>query len=207
VGRRSTTEHGIALPADEVLAGEFDALARALCMASSEQLIGKRWRGACSSTELMADVFTLPKLYECCPNYLYLYQHCALKGVPEVIVEGMRGVWGRCARTERQIFFEAGVQEAVTASTGMHPSKQHADANDFLERALSFHFKGASWHFAHTSAATTPPAEQSLSEVCRSSQSMGPSCLVACGDGGPLRRQAAAALRARPGACLPHAVC
>jgi hypothetical protein len=45
----------------EVRAGEFDALARALRVASSEQLIGKRWHGACSSTELMADVFTLPK--------------------------------------------------------------------------------------------------------------------------------------------------
>jgi hypothetical protein len=43
--------NGIALPEDEVLAGKFDPHARALCVASSEQLIGKRWRGACS-TEL-----------------------------------------------------------------------------------------------------------------------------------------------------------
>jgi hypothetical protein len=44
----------------------------------------------------------------------------------------------------------------------MHPTTQyHADANDFLERALSLHFKGAAWHFTHTSAATTRRAEQS----------------------------------------------
>jgi hypothetical protein len=42
-------QNGIALPADEVLAGEIDPHARALRVASSEQLIGKRWRGACSS--------------------------------------------------------------------------------------------------------------------------------------------------------------
>jgi hypothetical protein len=61
----------------------------------------------------MADVFTLPKLYECCPNYLYPYQHCALKGVPQSIVEDTSGVWDRTARPERHISFEAGVQEAV----------------------------------------------------------------------------------------------
>jgi hypothetical protein len=61
----------------------------------------------------MTDVFTLPKLYGCCPNYLYLYRHCALKGVPEAIIEGMGGVRDHCARPERHISFEAGVQEAV----------------------------------------------------------------------------------------------
>jgi hypothetical protein len=91
-------QNDIALPADEVLAGKFDPHARALRVTSSEKLIGKRWRGTCSSAELMADVFTLPKLYECCPNYLYLYQHCALKGVSEAIVEDMSGVWDRCMR-------------------------------------------------------------------------------------------------------------
>jgi hypothetical protein len=61
----------------------------------------------------MTEFFTLPKLYECCPNYLYLYRHCALKGVPKAIIEGMGGVRDRCARPERHISFEAGVQEAV----------------------------------------------------------------------------------------------
>jgi hypothetical protein len=108
---------------------------------------------------VQADVFTLPKLYECCPNYLYLYQHCALKGVPEAIDEGMDGVWDRCARPERHISFEAGMQEAVVCWNA--PKPHHADANDFLKRALSLHFKGAAWHFTHTSAATTRCAKQS----------------------------------------------
>jgi hypothetical protein len=63
-------------------------------------------------------------LYECCPNYLYLYlyRHCALKGVPEAIIEGMGGVRDRCARPESHISFEAGVQEVWSA--GMHPTTQ-----------------------------------------------------------------------------------
>jgi hypothetical protein len=93
-------------------------------------------------------VFTLSKLYECCPNYLYLYRHCALKGVPEAIIKGMGGVQDRCARPERHISFEAGVQEAVVCRNAPKPC--HADANDFLECALSLHFKGAAWHFTHT---------------------------------------------------------
>jgi hypothetical protein len=151
--------HGIALPADEVLIGEFDALARALSAASSGRLFGKRWRAARSSTVLMSDVFTMPKLYDCCPNYLYIYQRCALKGVPEAIVKGMGGVWDRCARPGRHISFEAGVQEAVVCWNA--PKRHHADCNGFLYRALSLHFKGGSWHFTHTSAATMRRAEQS----------------------------------------------
>jgi hypothetical protein len=95
-------------------------------------------------------------LYECCPNYLYLYLHCALKGVPEAIIEGMGGVRDRCARPE---CFEAGVQKAVVCWNA--PKPYHADTNDFLERALSLRFKGAAWHFTHTLAATTRRAEQS----------------------------------------------
>jgi hypothetical protein len=147
-------QNDIALPADEVLAGEFDPHASALRVAWSEQLIGRRWRRACSSELDGAHDGRL----ECCPNYLYLYRHCALKGVPEAIIEGMGGVRDRCARPERHISFEAGVQEAVVCWNA--PKSYHADANDFLERALSLHFKDAAWHFAHTSAATTLRAEQ-----------------------------------------------
>jgi hypothetical protein len=68
----------------------------------------------------MADILTLPKLYECCPNYLNLYRHCALKGVPEAIIEGMGGVRDRCARPERHISFEAG----VTCACGLQECTQ-----------------------------------------------------------------------------------
>jgi hypothetical protein len=168
-------QDGIALPVDEVLADELDALARALRAASSEQLIGKRWRWACSSTELMADVFTLPTLYECCPNWLYLYQHCALKGVPEAIVEGMGGVWDRCAMLERHISFEAGVQEAVICWNAPSHS-YHADST-------------ISWSAHSPSTSRVPPGisrtrrqprhgAPSRAKSYRGSQSMGPSCPV-----------------------------
>jgi hypothetical protein len=71
----------------------------------------------------------------------------------------MGGVRDRCARPERHISFEAGVQEAVVCWNA--PKPYHVDANDFLEHALSLNFKGAAWHFTHTSAATTRRADQS----------------------------------------------
>jgi hypothetical protein len=73
----------------------------------------------------------------------------------------MGGVRDRCARLERHISFEAGVREAVVCWNA--PKPYHAVANEFLvlERALSLHFKGATWHFTHTSAATPQRAEQS----------------------------------------------
>jgi hypothetical protein len=108
--------HGIELPSDEVLVREFEALGRALQAASAQSLYGDRWRGASSSTVLMRDVFSQPKFYECCPCYLYLLQHCALKGVPEAIVEGMGGVWDRCAAPGRHLSFEAGVMLECAAA-------------------------------------------------------------------------------------------
>ena len=99
---------------------------------------------------LMRDVFSQPKFYERCPAYLYLFQHCALKGSPEAVVEGMGGVWDRCAEPGRHLSFEAGVQEAVVCWNAPRPHDEACDA--FLDRALSLHFKGAKPHFTHTSA-------------------------------------------------------
>jgi hypothetical protein len=105
----------------------------------------------------MRDVFSQPKFYECCPGYLYLFQHCALKGVPEAIVEGMGGVWDRCAAPGRHLSFEAGVREAVVCWNAPRPYDEACDA--FLDRALSHHFKGAMPHFTHASDAVTPQSK------------------------------------------------
>jgi hypothetical protein len=115
----------------------------------------------------MTDVFTLRKLYECCPNYLHLYRHCALKDVPEAIIEGMGGVRDRCARPERHISFEAGVQEAVVCWNA--PKPYRTDANDFLElraRALP-PLQGCRLAFhAHVGSHNTARrAEESLAEA------------------------------------------
>jgi hypothetical protein len=149
--------HGIELPSDEVLVREFEALGRALQAVSGQQLYRDRWSCASSSTVLMRDVFSQPKFSECCPGYLHLVQHCALMGVPEEIVEGMGGVWARCAAPGRHLSFEAGVREAVVCWNAPRP---YDNANDaFLDRALSHYFHGAVPHFTHAAAAVVPQSK------------------------------------------------
>jgi len=112
-----------------------------------------------SSTVVMQDVFSELKFYRSAPNYLYLFQHCALKGVPEAVVEGMGGVWDRCATPGRHLSFEAGAQEAVVHWNAPRP--WHAGCNDFLRSALTRHFRGNRWHFTHSSSAAHGRVEQS----------------------------------------------
>ena len=106
---------------------------------------------ALDRADMMRDVFSQPKFYECCPGYLHLLQLCALDGVPEAIVDGMLGVWDRCAAPGRHLSFEAGVQEAVVCWNAPRPYDEACDA--FLDRALSHHFMGAMPHFTHAAAA------------------------------------------------------
>ena len=143
--------HGITLPADDVLLGEFQALSAAMQASALQPLYRERWQCAKSSTELMRDVFSQPKFYERCPGYLYLFQHCALKGSPEAVVEGMGGVWDRCAEPARHLSFEAGVQEALVCWNAPRPYDEACEP--FLDRALSLHFKGARPHFTRASDA------------------------------------------------------
>jgi hypothetical protein len=101
----------------------------------------------------------MPKFYDASPHYLYLFEHCALKGAPEAVVEGMGGVWDRCATPGRHLTFETGAQEAGICWNAPKPHDPACD--NFLDRALSLHFKGAVPHFTHTSAAASRRAEQS----------------------------------------------
>jgi hypothetical protein len=150
---------GITLPGDDVLDGELEALASRLHAANSMPPYRAKWSVASSSTAIMADVYKHPKFYEVCPNFLYLYQHCALKSVPEAVVEGMGSVWDRCATPGRHLTFEAGVQEAVIC---WNAPKPHMDACiPFLDRALLVHFNGKPPHFTHVSAAASRGVVQS----------------------------------------------
>lgn len=158
-GRSQHTKHGISLPADETIVAEFDALARALRQASTEPAFAKKWAGATSSTVLMKDVFTLPKFFDVAPSYLKLFQHCALKGVPEAVVEGMGSVWDRCATPGRHLNFEAGAQEAVVCWNAPSPFGTCAH---YLDHALNLHFGGSkSLRFTRSSGSIAKRAEQS----------------------------------------------
>ena len=197
-------EHGITLPADDVLVSEFHALCAALQVTARQPLYYERWRDAKSSTVLMRDVFSQPKFYECCPGFLYLFQHCALKGSPEAVVEGMGGVWDRCAEAGRHLSFEVGVQEAVICWNAPRPYDEACDL--FLHRALSLHFKGDRPHFTHTLAAVVTKSKVvqkiqcipsrlpgSLWKVMRSLACSAPPCEAPCSTPCKTRRPRVAA--------------
>jgi len=154
-GFAAHVEHrgGITLPGDDVMDGELEALASRLRAADAVPPYRAKWSAASSSTVIMADVFRYQKFYEVCPNFLYLYQHCALKSVPEAVVEGMGGVWDRCATPERHLTFEAGVKEAVICWNAPKPHME--SCIPFLDRALLVHFDGKPPHFTHVDAAAS----------------------------------------------------
>ena len=135
------------------------ALADALRKASGEEPHKSRWLSVSSSTVVMRDVFTLAKFYSRAPDYLFLFQHCALKRVPEAVVEGMGSVWDRCASPGRHLSFEAGAQEAVVCWNA--PKSWTPECTYLIDRALHIHFKGKGPHFTHSTGAITKRAEQS----------------------------------------------
>lgn len=92
MGGDEVARAGILLLDDQSLEAVLRALSLVLRAAAKEQHCAQRLTGATSSTVLMADVFTVPKLHECCSNYLSLFQYCALKAVHEAVVEGMGSV-------------------------------------------------------------------------------------------------------------------
>ena len=97
----------------------------------------------------MHDVFTKPRFYEGCQGYLHLWLNCAMKTMNEAVVEGMGGVWDGAASDARHPSFEKGAEEAVVAWNAPWP--YHADAEPFINRALTHLFGGSNWskHFTH----------------------------------------------------------
>ena len=96
----------------------------------------------------MAVVFTDPRFYRGCSDYLYLFQHCATKTMCEAVVEGMGSVWAKCAEPERHAKFETHTQEAVVSWSA--PQPWHPAAKTFINTALNHYFQGNQWNLSHT---------------------------------------------------------
>ena len=106
---------------------------------------------------IKVDIFTNPRFYNGCHDYLYLWQHCATKTMCEAVVEGMGSVWDAAATPIRHPKFETGVEEAVIAWSAPWP--WHPSAVPFLNRSLDHLFgsrekwvNGAAFH--HTDQRT-----------------------------------------------------
>ena len=89
---------------------QFLELCRRL-QAAQQELLFRKWKDA-SGTVIKVDVFTNPRFYVGCEDYLYLWQHCATKTMCEAVVEGMGSRWDKVARAERgAIDFSTGSEE------------------------------------------------------------------------------------------------
>ena len=67
----------------------------------------------------------------------------------EAVVEGMGGIWDRCATDRRNVGFETGVVESVLAWNA--PPPYHPSADAFIARSLEHLFGGAGkWKKAFT---------------------------------------------------------
>jgi hypothetical protein len=107
----------------------------------------------------MADVFTLPKLYECSPNYLYLYQHCVLKACAR---RSLR-TWAACVTAARGQSAKSPSRQVCGRlwSAGMHPSHTTQTPTTSSWSAHSPSTSRVPPVMSPTSIATTRRAEQS----------------------------------------------
>jgi hypothetical protein len=102
----------------------------------------------------MKDIFTNPRFYTDCSDFLYLFQHCATKSMCEAVVEGMGGCWDKSSPDDRHPSFCSGIEEAVIAWSAPQPF--HPEAKAFVAKALRGLFgEDYSSHFHHTNSRTS----------------------------------------------------
>ena len=101
-----------------------------------------RWRLA-SGTVGMKDLLTNPELYGDVHDWVFLFQHCALKIQNEAVNESMGSCVATHAATQRHLS-----QEAIVKETFVHWNAQEPHKCDvFLKMALNLHFGSEKWHF------------------------------------------------------------
>ena len=145
------TSAGVVLPPFDTMLVQYKELSTRLYKAAQDQDVKLRWfpkDKRHSGTLIMKDVFTTPALRCGVGDFLYLFQHCALKTANEAVVEGMGSIVDRHADPRRGLSPDHYTMEAVIHFNGplMH------EADDLLRAALDRFFNGKDWHFTQTSA-------------------------------------------------------
>ena len=135
------------MPSFDVVLEQFKLLNQRIFDAAASAAYAK-WQGE-SGVVIMQSVFTEPRFYVGTEDYLYLWLHMASKSMCEAVVEGMGGIWDRCATDRRNVGFETGVVESVLAWNA--PPPYHPSADAFIARSLEHLFGGAGkWKKAFT---------------------------------------------------------
>ncbi len=81
-------------------------------------------------------------------DWVFLFQHCALKIQNEAVNESMGSCVATHAAPQRHL-----TQEAIVMETFVHWNAPAAHmCNDFLKAALDHHFSPKKWHFTSTDA-------------------------------------------------------
>ena len=98
---------------------QWRCLCERLRAASKQAPFKVRLTGA-SGTAIMKDVFTNERFYAGCPDFLYLFQHCATKSMCEAVVEGMGGCWDKSSHDDRHPSFESGDEQRTQTLQCIH---------------------------------------------------------------------------------------
>jgi hypothetical protein len=91
----------------------------------------------------MESLFTVEELYVGVHDWMYLFNHCALKTSNEAVIECMGAVIDKHAAGGRGLAHDNYVMEAVVDCNG--PTSHQCEG--FLVKALDTHFEGKAWNF------------------------------------------------------------
>ncbi|KAK3250643.1 hypothetical protein CYMTET_39988 [Cymbomonas tetramitiformis] len=94
----------------------------------------------------MRDLLTNSEFYTDVHDWIFLFQHCALKTQNEAVVESQGSCVDTHAAGQRRLSQEALIKETFVHWNG--PAPQHSDG--LLKAALDHHFTGKKWHFTTT---------------------------------------------------------
>jgi hypothetical protein len=141
----AVTMGGVKLPAFTEMWRQHLLLSERLCTAYTDVVrYRERWSPPdISGTVIMKDLFTEEKMYSGAPDWLYLFNHCALKTVNEAVVESMGSMLDRHAVGSRGLPMAKYVAESIIHWN----APVTGECEPFLVRALNLHFKGGPWHF------------------------------------------------------------
>ncbi len=139
-------EHGnVSLPTFAVMWAQHEVIKQRLVTAYRAHAKYAQWYLA-SGTVVMKDLLTNPEFYSDVHDWVFLFQHCALKTQNEAVVESQGSCVDKHAAGQRHLTQEALVMETFVHWNG--PAAQHSDA--LLKDALDHHFNGKKWHFTAT---------------------------------------------------------
>ena len=135
------------LPTFDVLFKQHKLLRTRLMVAASQSSCKGLWalelKGGGSGTTIMRWLFTTASAYCGVEDWLFFFNHMALKTANEAVIESMGCIVDQHAAPGRHLAQPKYAEEAFIHWNGPRPH----EATKLLSQALDRHFKGKEWHF------------------------------------------------------------